>query len=322
MPQNLEMGNNQIMLSVIVCTHNRAELLQETLNSIFNQNTNFLMEVIVSDDCSTDNTVEMLKLMEKDHPMLHINVTPENYGPGGNWASAMKLVKGKYVAFLDDDDFWTEESRMQTMVDYLESNPTVDVVYTDGFTFKENGEKKYPMIWPREDFPKFQKMWRGEQPCISLDMIVAKTSVMNNSICYDDYIKLRFPAQDWSTNLLLLYHNARFSFLDQPSVAIRESHGSMSRSIDYNKIEHYFLQETRMNCYLDQLITGDSSISYDVDKQRLYHALINAAYKNSDWRRAKEYSKKSGEHTLRNYFSHTWLTFHFFRLVKKIKEHC
>lgn len=318
----LEMGNDQIILSVIVCTFNRAELLKETLNSIFNQKTNFLMEVIVSDDCSTDNTIEMLKLMQKDHPMLHINITPENLGLGGNWASAMKLVQGKYVAFLDDDDFWTEESRMQTMVDYLESNPRVDVVYTDGFTFNKIGGKRYPMIWPRKDFPNFQKMRRGEQPCISLDVIVAKTSVMNNSICYDDYIKFRFPVQDWCTNILLLYHNAHFSFLDQPSVAIRQTQGSMSRSVDYNKIEHHLLQETRMNCYLDQLFEGDPSISYGIDKQRLYHALINAAYKNGDWRRAKEYSKKTEEHTLRNYFCRTWLTFNLYRWAKRMKEHC
>ena len=114
------MSENQIMLSVVVCTHNRAQLLKEALDSIFKQRVDFTMEVIVSDDCSTDNTVDMLEKIKSNHSILRINVTPENYGPGGNWASAMKLVRGKYVAFLDDDDLWTDEYRMQSMVMYLE----------------------------------------------------------------------------------------------------------------------------------------------------------------------------------------------------------
>lgn len=137
------MEDKQIMLSVVVCTHNRAKLLREALGSIFRQRVDFTMEVIVSDDCSTDNTVSMLKELKENHSMLRINVTPENYGSGGNWASAMKLVQGKYVAFLDDNDLWSDENRMQTLVDCLEANPDIDVVYTDGFTFNKRGKKNH-----------------------------------------------------------------------------------------------------------------------------------------------------------------------------------
>lgn len=314
-----EENKDTIILSVIVCTHNRAKLLKETLSSIFNQRRDFAMEVIVSDDCSTDNTVVMLTQLRKKYPCLRINVTPENYGPAGNWASAMKLVRGKYVAFLDDDDLWTDANRMKILVDYLDTNPSVDVVYTDGYVFKENSKKKYLLQWPRENFPNLQKMWSGEQPCISLDMMVVRASVINKSVNYEDYIRLRFPTQDWNTNILLLFHAAQFAFIDQPSVAVRQSSESMSRTINYEKIEHKAQQEAIMNCYIDQQITGDSTISYGVDKQRLFQSLLNAAYQNGDWRLAKEYSEKTGMHSLRNRCCKTWITFNLYRLAKKLR---
>lgn len=312
------MEDKQIMLSVVVCTHNRAKLLKEALGSIFRQRVDFTMEVIVSDDCSTDNTVSMLKELKENHSMLRINVTPENYGPGGNWASAMKLVQGKYVAFLDDDDLWPDENRMQTLVDCLEANPDIDVVYTDGFTFNKRG-KKEPYLWPKEDFPNLQKMWRGEQPCISLDMMVVRTSMINKSVQYDDYIRLKLPTQDWNTNLLLLSHNARFSFINHPSVAVRQNLGSLSRTADYDKIIQKARLEAVMNSYIDQQITGDHTLSYDIDEQRLYRSLLNAAYQNGDWHRAKEYSKKSGEHTIRVKCCRFWITFSLFRLAKQCR---
>ena len=313
------MLETQIMLSTVVCTHNRATLLKEALDSIFKQRVDFPMEVIVSDDCSTDNTVAMLDEIKGEHPQLRINVTPENYGPGGNWASAMKLVQGKYVAFLDDDDFWTDEYRMQNMVIYLEEHPSVDVAYTNGYYINKNGKKRNPITWPREGFPDLHMMWRGEQPCISLDMMVVRTKVLNESVCYDDYIKLRFPTQDWNTNMLLLFHKAQFAFLENPSVAVRQSFGSMSGTVDYNRIEQKAQQETAMNCYIDQQITGDPTISYGIDERRLYRSLTNAAYLSGDWKRAKEYSRLSGDNTLRDRCCNAWITFTLYRLFKKTK---
>jgi len=314
------MDETKIMLSVVVCSYNRSFLIKETLVSIFEQATNFTMEIIVSDDCSTDNTIQILEELREEHPTLRINVTPENYGLGGNWASAMKLVRGKYVAFLDDDDLWTDENRMQNMVSYLEEHPSIDIVYTDGYYFQKDMMKGRNIIWPRDRFPELHKIWRGEQPCISLDMMVVRTATLNKCICYDDYIRLRFPIQDWCTNVLLLFHKARFTFLDYPSVAVRQTARSLSRTVDYDKIVHKAQQEAVMNCYIDQLITGDNTISYGIDEQRMYQSLTNAAYQSGDWKRAKEFSTLSGGKTLRNRCSKTWVTFSLYRLFRAIRR--
>lgn len=94
------------LVSVIVTTYNRKELLKETLDSILNQTfTNF--ELIVVDDGSTDNTEEIIQKI-KDTRIIYIKI--DNWGgPARPRNIGIKKAKGEYIAFCDDDDLWVEE---------------------------------------------------------------------------------------------------------------------------------------------------------------------------------------------------------------------
>ena len=93
------------IVSAIITTHNRADLLERAIKSVLNQT--FLdIECIVVDDASLDNTEEVcLK-----YPIKYIHI-PKEESHGGNYARnlGIKAAKGKFVAFLDDDDFWQPE---------------------------------------------------------------------------------------------------------------------------------------------------------------------------------------------------------------------
>ena len=99
-----------LKLSVIICTYNRAKLLPEALDSVLNQKTDFDFEVIVGDDASTDGTRELLSGYQKKFPQkIVLSLMEKNCGIGANWATALMKARGKYVAFLDDDDYWTDD---------------------------------------------------------------------------------------------------------------------------------------------------------------------------------------------------------------------
>lgn len=111
-------------LSIIICTYNRKKELERALDCVFGQKTDFTYEVVVGNDCSTDGTEEILKaFQEKYEERLVVSTLEKNCGVGTNWAKAVMLAQGEYLAFLDDDDYWTDDRRMQTMVDYLEAHP-------------------------------------------------------------------------------------------------------------------------------------------------------------------------------------------------------
>lgn len=115
-------------ISVIMATNNRADYIAEALDSIKRQ-TFRNYEIVVVDDGSTDNTKEIL---EKYEGIRCIYL--EHNGIAGARNAAVKVAKGKWIAFLDSDDLWKED-KLQKQVDYLESHPDCRIVYTEFSNF-------------------------------------------------------------------------------------------------------------------------------------------------------------------------------------------
>lgn len=92
-----------IDLSIIIPVYNGAPLLYRCIDSIFNQNTQYLYEIIIVDDGSTDNSVELIKARKEPNIVLF---QQQNAGPAVARNKGVELAKGKYVAFLDADDYW------------------------------------------------------------------------------------------------------------------------------------------------------------------------------------------------------------------------
>lgn len=94
------------IVSVIIPTYNRAHVVNQAIESVLRQ-THQDYEIIVVDDCSTDNTEEVIK----DYVDSRIHYLRHEQNHGAPWArnSGAKIARGKYLAFLDSDDFWYPE---------------------------------------------------------------------------------------------------------------------------------------------------------------------------------------------------------------------
>lgn len=112
------------LVSAIILTHNRKQLVSRAIDSVLSQ-TYLNLECIVVDDASTDGTREML-LARKDIKYISI---PQAESRGGNYARNMgiKAAKGKYVAMLDDDDYWLP-TKIEKQVALIEEKEC-DLVY-------------------------------------------------------------------------------------------------------------------------------------------------------------------------------------------------
>ncbi|MDN0051682.1 glycosyltransferase family A protein [Bacteroides caecigallinarum] len=104
-----------IDLSIIIPVYNGALLLSRCLDSIFAQNTQYSYEVILVDDGSTDNSVELIKARKETNIVLY---QQQNAGPAVARNKGMELAKGKYVAFIDADDYWND-GYIQKTVDFM-----------------------------------------------------------------------------------------------------------------------------------------------------------------------------------------------------------
>ena len=116
------------MVSVVIPTHNRADLLPRAIKSVQAQTVADL-EILVVSDGSTDNTKEIVEALAKTDSRIRLI---ENFpAQGGNVArnTGIEAAKGEYVAFLDDDDEWMPE-KLEKQLQIMQQDPSVGLVYT------------------------------------------------------------------------------------------------------------------------------------------------------------------------------------------------
>jgi glycosyltransferase involved in cell wall biosynthesis len=126
-------SNNVIpLVSVVIPTYNGSKTIERAINSVLNQ-TYEKIEVIVVDDCSKDNTAEVVRSIRDDRVKLLIHEENRNGSAARN--TGIREARGKYVAFLDDDDEWLEE-KIEKQVKYLQSKDSKEwkAVTTSNFS--------------------------------------------------------------------------------------------------------------------------------------------------------------------------------------------
>nr|WP_199158649.1 glycosyltransferase family 2 protein [Pedobacter sp. ASV2] len=110
----------QPLISIALCTYNGAEYLSQQLLSIVNQ-TYKNIEIVIVDDCSTDNTIEIVKSFTKDFSQVKFYQNTKNLGFNKNFEKAIQLTTGDYVAISDQDDIW-ELNKLELLYNNIGNN--------------------------------------------------------------------------------------------------------------------------------------------------------------------------------------------------------
>lgn len=114
-----------LKVTVYLSTYNQEEYVSQALDSILMQKTDFDFEIVAADDCSTDKTQEIILDYQKKHPGKIVTYfTNPNVGGCKKLTNCidMGLFKGEYLAYLEGDDYWLGEDRLQTLVTFLDEN--------------------------------------------------------------------------------------------------------------------------------------------------------------------------------------------------------
>ena len=123
-------------MSFIIATYNRAGYIYDAVNSIFKQKYNNV-EVIVIDDCSSDDTSGVLK-KSFDHKVIYYR-NPKNMGPAFSRNIGLDFAKGKYIGLLDSDDILYDENHIQIAVDMLEKDKDISIFCCDFYIIDREG---------------------------------------------------------------------------------------------------------------------------------------------------------------------------------------
>jgi glycosyltransferase involved in cell wall biosynthesis len=126
------------LVSIALATYNGAKYLEQQLDSLYNQ-TYPNIEVVVTDDRSTDNTVAILERYQQQRG-LRYTINENNLGYTGNFAMALSLCKGEYIACADQDDIW-HANKVERMMEKIGSN---SLLHSDAALIDENGQPLHP----------------------------------------------------------------------------------------------------------------------------------------------------------------------------------
>jgi abequosyltransferase len=136
--------SNQKILSICVPTYNRSRFLKEQLIrfSAFDSSIYEQVEILISNNCSTDNTKEVVKSFLGEFPFIY-HENEENQGMDGNFLTCFELATGKYIWLLGDDDF-IEESGLKNLLSYLDKKEEYGLVHINMIPTKNDiGSKIY-----------------------------------------------------------------------------------------------------------------------------------------------------------------------------------
>lgn len=133
------------MVSICTLTYNQAPYIRQCLEGLLMQKTDFLFEILIHDDASTDGTVAIIQEYEKKYPLIikPIYQKENQYSKRVNISCTFQYLraKGKYIALCEGDDYWTDPLKLQKQVDLLEQTPEIGVVYSRAQCFYQKSKK-------------------------------------------------------------------------------------------------------------------------------------------------------------------------------------
>lgn len=127
------------LVSVCMTTYNHEAYLRQAVESILAQETSFDVELVLGDDCSADSTAAICREYAAKYPGRVRFVTGQrNVGWRANYRRTFEACRGKYVAYCDGDDWWSDPRKLQMQADLLESDPSCGMCYTRASNYYQN----------------------------------------------------------------------------------------------------------------------------------------------------------------------------------------
>ena len=309
---------NNILISVIIPSYNRANTVGQTIESIVSQKVNANIEIVIGDDCSTDNAREVLLEYKEKYPdIIRLFFGDENMGLGANWASCVKECRGKYICNCDNDDYWHNPNKLQLQLDYMEAHPESNVLITNHRCHnRDTGVITEEVANIDRTIPLQKAMWGGCRFCNAT--IMYRAEFLKAHLDLDEFIKQRFSLQDWPAWVILAAYTD-FDILPVSTATFGIETVSITRPDTYERLEKRLTEDGKITKYLCELFP-DVFPYHDDGGRYINSQLMNMAFRKKDFKAANKYAKLCGGTSIKCKSAKTRFAFYLFVLLKETKS--
>ncbi len=240
-------------VSVCVVTYNQEKYIDKCLKSIIEQEANFDFEVIVSDDCSTDETPRIIKDFHKRYPsIIKVVFRDKNIGAYKNFVSTHNLAVGDFVCHCDGDDIFLP-LKIQKQYDYFQENPGCTVVWHRMNIFDDDGNFYSGEL---TDYSMFPNGIVSFSKALSLGSVASHSSIMYKrnarKTYYPDFqtLDLFYSWEYLSSGYGVILNRVLGCYRVSSSGAISKSSIIRIRELNYDHAEYYYKMHPEQKKYI------------------------------------------------------------------------
>ena len=244
--------SDQCLVSILCTAYNHEAFLRDALDGFVNQRTRFPFEVLVNDDVSTDSTRDIIReyavkypdiirpfYQEKNLYSQHIDIYQVVFYPN---------ARGKYVAFCEGDDYWTDPTKLQRQVDYLEEHPDYSAcVHNTVLHFCEDGHNEL-LLDRYEGGVGFEHIVPGMSGAYHTSSLVGKREILANPPDFYE-VACEYDFGDYP-DALWLRLNGKIHYIDRcmSVYRINSNASAWSSGVDrqYDKLRRFIIGKVEM----------------------------------------------------------------------------
>lgn len=266
-------------ISIIIPVYNVEPYLRQCLDSVLEQSfTEF--EVICIDDCSTDNSLKILYEYQKIDTRLRILEFEENKGSSLARNKGMEIAKGKYIYFLDADD-WIMPNALQEMFEKAEQYSTDVVLFNSCISKEEDGLSSIFLNWGMGNL--YETIMTGEEAFASIVEKNVWSSAVWRQFWRSDFFKekkIKFEnikkVEDWIFSTISILSADRVIFLDMTLHSYRRRTQSKSYSHDAEMLKDYSANYIFMlSFWMSHSFSEKTNYSIKIHMDRLVRSIRN-----------------------------------------------
>ena len=278
------------LVSVCMTTYNHEKFISQAIESVLCQRTTFGVEVVIGEDCSTDNTLAICRQYEAQYPdIVRIIASDHNIGMHANYRRTIEACRGKYIAMCDGDDWFTDENKLQIQVEELE-NSGAAMCYTRS---ERRGEDGSSAIYPEG------RLHSSIGDMLILNTAENCTTLALKSKILDYYGEVKPETKGWLTDDLPMWlwfaATQKIVAIDRVTAVHRVLATSVSHSIQWQKQLDFCYSLDSIMLWFDERY-NNRNLRYFLSRRRQNRALWLLSYHGSVGKFIKMWWQTCAEH--------------------------
>ena len=308
LPNHVKQSIPEPVVSVCVATCQHVNFIEPCVEGVLMQQATFRWELLIGEDCSTDGTRKKVFEYARKYPdKIRVITADHHAGKKANKQRLLLAARGKYIAPLDGDDYWTDPEKLQKQVDFLEENPDYYMCYHSYKTMKDNKISRIIL-------PKRGRDYTADELIATPAGIAVATKLIRNiyaSPVNDDIIEFY---NDYDMNMIMGAFGA-CKFLPGIRPSIRRVHpgGEFTSRSDKNKT--FTIINLKTHVYKYFFGKGDEHRTM-IAIRALHDALQNN--RNQIYPGYKRF--KLGRSRIHIVYGGMWFEVHYRRFLSSIKR--